>query len=89
MYEGEGGDMRSVLHPVITWRKMPQELLAHGAARLPDPGLECCVAKFQRESASSPPMKLPMSFFGQGSLLAEKRCCFFCGGEDVCSSSSC
>lgn len=34
MYEGEGGDMRSVLHPVITWRKMPQDLLAHGAARL-------------------------------------------------------
>lgn len=78
MYEGEGGDVRSVLHSVIIWRKMPQESLAYGAARLPDPGLESCVAKFQQESASSPPMKLPISFFGQGSLLAEKRSCFFC-----------
>lgn len=87
MYEGEGGGMRSLLHPVITWRKMPEESLAHGATRLPNPGLECCVAKFQQESASSPPMKLPMSFFGQGSG-REEVLLFLWRRRHVCSPNS-
>ena len=80
MYEGEGGGMKSLIHPVVTWRKMPQESLVRGAVWLPNPSsvnLEHYMDKFQQESASSPLMKVPMSFSGQGSLLAEKRCCFF------------
>jgi len=64
---------------------MAQQSLVQGAARLPNSGLERCVAKFQQKSASSPPMKPPMSLFGQGSLLAEQRCCFFCRGEGMCA----
>lgn len=52
-----GGGVKSLLHPVITWKKMPQESLAHETAQISNPGLECCTAKLQPESASSPPVK--------------------------------